>query len=404
MARKHYIPRVQGPLDGYAAAYFEYAKTLGYTDFSAGWQVWVMARLSQWMESANIELTSLTDEHVAEFIAHHRASHYRQPIGRRRLAPLLRYLRQQGLIPPVEVPRATPLAEFIERYRRFLTDRRNLAPRTVERHVKTAQRFLAPWEPRDGMAFTLETMAARDATTFLLRETERLSTGAAKNVLHQVRSLLRFGYQAGYLPQDLAVTLPPVASWHATRLPPVVPPQDIEALLHSCDDTPAPGRRDYGILLVLIRLGLRASEVCRLTLDDLDWRAGEIVVSGKGRRVDRLPLPVDVGAGIADYLQHERPYADTRQVFLTHRAPHRGMTRSDVSYVVRKACERGGLPILGAHRLRHALATTLLQQGATLPVIGQVLRHRDLASTAVYAKVDRLTLRSVAQPWPEVES
>ena len=174
-------------------------------------------------------------------------------------------------------------------------------------------------------------------------------------------------------------------------------------LLTNLRHTP-PGRRDYAVLLLLARLGLRATEVCRLTLDDLDWRAGEIVVSGKSRRVDRLPLPTDVGAAIAAYLQDERPQARSRQLFLTCRAPYHGMSRGGMFSVVTTACQRSGLPPMWPHRLRHALATTLLQQGVNLPTIGQVLRHRDLQSTAAYAKVDQDALRTVAQAWPEVRS
>ncbi len=314
------------------------------------------------------------------------------------------FFRAQGLMPPKDEPRLNPLEEFIDQYRRFLTHRRNLALRTVEGHIKTAERFLAPWTPREGDPVSLETLTATDATTFLLQETERLSSGAAKNVLQQLRSLLRFAYQVGSVPQDLSVTLPPVASWHMTRLPPIMSPEDIEVLIHSGNGTPAPGRRDYGVLLLLTRLGLRASEVCRLAFEDIDWPTGEIVVSGKGRRVDRLPLPVDVGASIVDYLRYERPISASRKIFLTFRAPHREMSRGDVTYIVHKACNRSGLPPMGAHRLRHALATTLLQQGAPLPVIGKVLRHQDMESTAVYAKVDRDALQTVAQCWPEVES
>ena len=237
-------------------------------------------------------------------------------------------------------------------------------------------------------------------TTFLLRDTARLSPGAAKNVLQHLRSLLRFVHQVGYVAQDLALTLPPVASWHATRLPPTVSTDEVEALLAPEADMPGPGRRNYAVLLLLARLGLRATEICRLTLDDVDWRAGELVVSGKSRRVDRLPLPTDVGTALAAYLHDERPPVRTRELFLTGRAPIHGMSRGGVFHVVTTACRRRGLTPLGPHRLRHALATTLLHHGVPLPTIGQGLRHRDLQSTAAYAKVDQAALRTVAQAWP----
>ena len=160
-------------------------------------------------------------------------------------------------------------------------------------------------------------------------------------------------------------------------------------------------QRDYAIVLLLARLGIRAIEVSRLALDDLDWRAGTLVVRGKGGYTDSLPLPPDVGAAMADYLRNGRPQIALRAIFLTVYAPVRGMTSAAVSEVVRQACRRSQLAPMGSHRLRHAFATTLLQQGAALPMIAQALRHRDLASTSVYAKVDRAALRTVAQDWPE---
>lgn len=403
MTRKLCLPRVAGPFRPHALGYFEYVQALGYTAQSAAWQVWVMARFSQWLESAEVAPMALNEAHIEQFLAHHRASHYQQPIGRRRLEPLLQYLRRQRLVPEAQPAALTPMQAFLQQYQNFLQMRRNLAPRTIEGHVQTAQRFLAPWAEQNP-SVTFGALSAVAVTTFLLRDSERLSTGAAKNVLHQLRSLLRFAHQMGCLPHDLAVTVPPVASWHATRLPPILSSRDVETLLAVCAPAPAPGRRDYAVLLLLARLGLRAHEVSRLTIDDLDWRAGELVVSGKNRRVDRLPLPTDVGAAIAAYLQHERPKTSSRQLFLNVRAPHHGMSRGGVFLVVTRACRRSGLALMGPHRLRHALATTMLQHGANLPTIGQILRHRDLQSTAVYAKVDRAALRTVAHPWPEVSS
>jgi site-specific recombinase XerD len=175
---------------------------------------------------------------------------------------------------------------------------------------------------------------------------------------------------------------------------------DVQRLLDCCDRTDSGGVRDFAILMIVARLGLRSAEVARLELGDLDWRAGEIVVRGKARRRDRLPLPCDVGEALAAYLSEVRPATPIRQVFLARKAPTRAIRPDLVSDVTRRACTRAALPRVGAHRLRHALATELLRQGATLVEVSQVLRHRDLATTAIYAKVDLGTLRRVAQPWP----
>lgn len=396
--------RVDGPLNSYTAGFYAFVLALGYTDGSARWQVWVMANLSRWMAQHGITPGELRTVQRDRFLADYRGRHYKTPLGLKRLTPLLQYLRQERIVPEVSVAQATPLQTLLDQYERFLEDRRNLAPRTIDGHLRTAQRFMEAWIAVVGEPWSLESLTARDPRTFLLHETQRLSSGAAKNVLQQLRGFLRFGYQAGFINQDLAITLPPVASWHATRLPPIIPAHTVEEMLASCDRTTALGRRDYAALLLLARLGLRAQEVCRLALEDVNWRTGEITVTGKGRRVDRLPLPADVGTALAEYLQQDRPVADSRRLLLRYRAPHHEMSRAGLAHIVEKACHRCNMPLLGPHRLRHALATTLLQQGVTLPAIGQVLRHRDLQSTAVYAKVDRAALRTAAQPWPEEHS
>src|SRR5206468_13021422 len=158
--------------------------------------------------------------------------------------------------------------------------------------------------------------------------------------------------------------------------------------------------RDYAILVVLVRLGLRAAEVAAMELADIDWRAGEIVVHGKGNREERLPLPVDVGEAVAGYLRRGRPEVGSAKVFVGARAPYRRLTSGSVKAVVRNACGRCGVAPAGAHRLRHTAATAVLRAGAPMEEVAQVLRHRHLASTAIYAKVDRAALRSVARPWP----
>jgi integrase/recombinase XerD len=239
-----------------------------------------------------------------------------------------------------------------------------------------------------------------DVVEFLVREYARLTVGAGKGRVAELRSLLRFLYLMGLTSLPLATAVPPVAGWRDTKVPTGIATDDVQRLLESCDRRSSGGIRDFAILTVVARLGLRSAEVARLELDDIDWRAGEIVVRGKARRQDRLPLPSDVGEALTAYLCDARPPAPIRQVFLAQKAPKRAIRPDLVSDVARRACERAGVPRVGAHRLRHALATELLRRGATLVEVGQILRHRDLATTAVYAKVDLGSLRSVALPWP----
>jgi len=207
-------------------------------------------------------------------------------------------------------------------------------------------------------------------------------------------------YVHGLTPLSLAAAVPPVAGWRDTGLPASLSSQDVQAVLDSCDRSTAIGARDFAMVILAARLGLRSAEVAHLRLDDVHWRSGEILVRGKGRRKDRLPMPVEVGGALTEYLLRARPRAELRQVFLTCHAPLRGIGPDGVSDAVRRACRRAGLLPVGAHRLRHALATELLNKGAALVDIGQVLRHQDLATTAIYAKVDLTALRTVARVWP----
>jgi integrase/recombinase XerD len=237
---------------------------------------------------------------------------------------------------------------------------------------------------------------------FVLREARRRSVRSAETVVFALRALLRFLHVHGLIAEPLAEAVPSVAR-RREDLPRALPIGHVTLLLDSCDRVTPTGRRDYAIVLLLARLGLRRCEVAALSLDDVDWRAGEIVVHGKGSRIDRLPLPCDVGEAIVDYLRDGRPRVTDRSLFIKAHAPLCGITCGCVTDVVRYACVRAGIVPVGAHRLRHTVATDLLRRGAGLAEIGQVLRHQDQTTTAVYAKVDRAALSPLALPWPGSE-
>lgn len=240
-----------------------------------------------------------------------------------------------------------------------------------------------------------------DAVTgFVVAEAAMRTTGAAKLMVTALRSLLRFLLLTGRIDTDLASAVPAVAGWRLAWLPRAVGPDQVRALLESCDRSRAVGRRDFAIVTMLTRLGLRACEVAAMELDDIDWRAGELVIRGKGDQRDKLPLPVDVGQTLVNYLRAGRPSSACRQVFLGARAPYRPLTSGAVCAVVRQGCARAGIDTFGAHRLRHTTATSVLRAGAALEEVGQLLRHRELASTAIYAKVDQARLVTVARRWP----
>ncbi|MGH3032644.1 MAG: tyrosine-type recombinase/integrase, partial [Gaiellaceae bacterium] len=311
---------------------------------------------------------------------------------------MLEHLREQGVEPATAVVAATPADELLERYRRYLLLERGLATGTVRGYVEIVRPFLAGRVAADGSG--LERLAARDVTAFVLAECPGRSRGSAKLLVTALRSLLGFLHVDGVLAESLSGAVPSVAGWRLAGLPRGLEARQARRLLGGCDRRTTVGRRDFAILTLLLRLGLRRGEVARLELGDVDWRAGEIVIRGKGDRRERLPLPADVGEAVAGYLRRGRPgSAEGRCVFVRVKAPHRPLTPGGVTQVVVSAGRRVGLGQITAHRLRHTAATEMLRAGATLPEVGQVLRHRSLLTTAIYAKVDREALRTIARPW-----
>ena len=252
-------------------------------------------------------------------------------------------------------------------------------------------------------SFLLKEIKASDISDFVLRHGRDMSVGTAQIMTTAFRSFFRYLFQKGELQANLAACVPTVADRRLSTVPKYVTPEEVERVLKACNCNTAIGRRDYAMLLLLARLGLRAGEIVALQLEDINWRAGEILIRGKGMLHDRMPLPADVGEALASYLRQDRPACPTRRVFVCTRAPRRSFVRScTVSTIVRRALVRAGLdpPAKGAHLFRHSLATSLLRSGATIEEIGEVLRHRDPSTTEIYAKVDFDGLRSLAHPWP----
>lgn len=358
-----------------------------------------LGQIGRWLTAEELEAAQLDEQRVAAFIAARRAAGFRKIPGPRAVAPLLSYLREVGIV--VEAPPCgTALDELLAQYEAWLVGERGLAPSTVLRYGNTARRFLVEQAVVDGV-FAPTGLTGGDVNAFLLRECARVSAGSAKGRVAELRSVLRFLYLREVTPLRLSHAVPPVGGWRLAALPPpAMRATEVQLLLDSCERRSPVGVRDFAILQLIARLGLRSIEIARLELRDMDWRAGELVVRGKARRHDRLPLPTEVGEALVDYLSGDRSRADAAYLFLTCRAP-RGPIRADlVGDIVERACLRAGLPRMGPHRLRHALAGELMRHGAGLVAISQVLRHRDLATTALYAKVDLDALRHVAQPWP----
>jgi integrase/recombinase XerD len=271
---------------------------------------------------------------------------------------------------------------------------------SVRLRERIAREFLAGLgEPIEG---ALERLQPRDVTGFVTARCRSGGRGvaAARTLTSGMRALLVFLHVAGWVPVALVGAVPSVAGWRLNGLPRGLEAEQVARLLGSCDRRSVVGRRDFAIVLLLSRLGLRACEVAALGVGDIDWRAGELTVHGKGAQTDRLPLPQDVGQALVEHLRDRRPDAACRQVFLRVLAPHGPLSAKGVGAVVRDACDRAGLARVGTHRLRHTLATELLAAGAALTDIAPILRHRNLSTTAIYAKVDRSALRTLARPWP----
>jgi site-specific recombinase XerD len=287
---------------------------------------------------------------------------------------------------------AVLLAEF----GMWLDRERGLAPVSVRCYSKQAKYFLAA----AGGPGAVGGLDAGRVTAFMVDYSKDRNGWSAKAMVTSLRAFLRFACVTGRTAVPLAGAVPAVASWRLSALPRSLPAAEIEALLDGCDRDTATGLRDYAVLSLLARLGLRGAEAAGLQLGDVDWRAGEIVVTGKGSRIERLPLPAAAGEALAAWLMDGRPRCESRAVFVTVRRPYRQLTPEAVRAVMGRACDRAGLERRGAHRLRHALATEMLRAGASLPEVGQVLRHRSLLSTSVYAKVDQDALRPLARPWP----
>ena len=396
--------RVSGPLQPFAVGFGSELLRRGYAPFTAVLHVQLVAHLSRWLVAEGRDVGDVTPDLLERFAAARRAEGYAHQRSAEALVPLLGYLREIGVAPPEApfVPR-TPAEKLVERYRHHLARDRGLHPNTVSGRVCEARQFFAALS--DGGQLALDGLTSADISRYVVAETRRRGRGYAKLMVCALRSLLRFLQLEGLVDGALVAAVPAVAHWRSSGLPKALAPGQFEQLLATCDRSTIAGRRNYAVLLLLGRLGLRAGEVAALQLEDIDWRAGEISVRGKGNRRDRLPLPAEVGEAIAAYLKHGRPAgAEGRSVFVAVLGHRRAIGREAVGRIAEEAARRAGLAGVSAHRLRHTVATEMLRAGAPLEEVGQLLRHRSTLSTAIYAKVDFERLRLLARSWPQASA
>jgi integrase/recombinase XerD len=393
--------RWSGPLEPFAAGFDSELARLGYTPAGTRRKLEAAAHLSQWLAGRGMTADDIDNETIAEFTVARRAAGYSSQLTARSLAWMLGYLRGLGAVRPTAAGPAADAVHLLERFGVFLADGRGLADKARGAHLDSARRFLAAVTPDGESSPPLESLTASDVTAFLAGRARIQAPGTTQNTASMLRTFLTWLYAEGLIAAPLAGTVPGAYRRRRIRMPALVTEADAAALLAACDRTAAQGLRDYAIVLALKRMGLRAREVAALTLEDVDWRSGIVVISGKGGRRDQLPLPRDVAEAIIAYLRDGRTAAALdRALFVRSVAPHRGLTGYAVGHAVARAARRAGLDKVRPHQLRYLAATAMQAAGAPLAEIGQVLRHDDERTTSLYAKVDVAALRPLAPPWP----
>jgi site-specific recombinase XerD len=392
----------QGPLNSIIPAYAAFLSRQGFSEQSARQQMLFLADLNRWLHKKRLAIPDLTTPTIQRYLR----SRHRHLRPRRDDAAILNrlvhLLQTQGLLPQntARLP-YNPHQHIDNDFDRYLSEERGLSKATRINYRPFVQKFLSA--QFGNKSECLSDLKANDVIRFIRTQAPQLHPKRAGLMVSALRSFLRFLRHRGDITIDLAACVPPIANWKFSTLPKFLQPEQVQRVLKQCDRNTAKGRRDYAILLLLARLGLRACEIVALTLDDIDWQTGQISIQGKANRTAVLPLPTDVGQAIAAYLKNDRPACSTRRVFICMRAPRRGFANSiAISTIVARSLKKAGIdaPHTGAHLFRHSLATQMLRQGATLSDIALLLRHQSLNTTTLYAKVDLTALHALAQPWP----
>lgn len=387
--------QVKGPLGPLALGFALELTEQGYTRLSTRNQLGVFAFVSRWLERFKLGPAALGPESIAAILRARKHAGYTCWLSPRGLAPMLAYLRKLGVSPQLPQPAATWRTRLLDRYCQHLRSQCGLSSGTVSQRENVAKAFLADRH----CASSVRKVRVVEIRRFFQNQARGHSSPSAAGVASALRSFLRYLHLVGEVDSSLIYAVPSIAAWRLTGLPRGVSAQVVKRLLDSCDRRSIEGHRDFAILMLMSRLGLRCCEVARLTLEDVDWRRAEITVRGKAHHMARLPLPQDVGSALAAYVKRRGAHV-YRVLFLRGRAPIGPVCTTTLAQVLRKASRRAGVANVSAHQLRHTVATQMLRRGSTLAEIAQVLRHASVATTAIYAKVDRSALRELAQSWP----
>lgn len=392
----------EGPIAVYLASFFEWTREQGYAPGTMRQRIRIATGFDRWLARKAIRLRNISSVHCAQYLRY-RARRLRIREGDTTvIRQLLDFLHHRGVVPIEKIRRRlSPVERCAQAFERYLREERVLATATIVNYVPFVRGFLKQ-RFGDGPV-RLSRLDAADVVRFVQRQAARLNLKRAKLLTTALRCFLQYARYRGDIQLDVAAAIPVVANWSMSSIPRAIAPDQVHRLLAQIDQHTAVGRRDYAVLLLLARLGLRAGEVALLELEDIDWKAGSLSVHGKtGRRI-QLPMPVEVGEAIVAYLRHGRPLSTSRRVFLRARAPNRGfLGPCAVGSIVRHALRRAGIdaPTTGAHQFRHGLATEMLRQGASLAEIGELLGHRSPETTKIYTKVNLDALRTLALPWP----
>ncbi len=400
--RKNLIDRLyQGPLGPYIDLYAERLIAERHCYQSGARCSRVVGDFSVWLLSKHLQVTDV-DEDTIERYERFRAK-YRRPFlsDHAALVRLLSILREIEVTKPATPNSLEPLQQIEHDFEQYLLQIRGLAQVSITRHRTPLRKFLREC-CADGIT-SFPKLTGKDVTRFLVQHAHDQSPSSAKSMCWSLRAFCRYLLHQGHTTCDLSTAVPSIRTWKFAALPELLSIEQIQSVLDGCDRSTAIGLRDYAVLMLLSRLGLRANEVALLRLDDIDWHSGRLIVRGKGRVQDPLPILSDVGAAVTDYLHHARPITESRYLFVRALAPHsRFASSAAVSMIATTALTRAGLQLRhkGAHIFRRSLATQMLDAGASLSEIGQVLRHKDHDTTRLYAKVDINGLNALALPWP----
>lgn len=400
--RLHSLRAPDGPLVNDLAPFEHLLSEQGYPQESIRRHLRLVADFSVWLKARKISLKQLTPASAQRYLRC-RARYRRRLKGSAHALRRFMELLQHGGLVKRDTPAATPVERLVNDYSSYLHQECGLAAPTISQYIRVSRLFLM--KERIGKTKGLSGLRAQRVIRFIQGASGDCSASHAKNVAKGLRSFLRYARYRGYIKLDLAAAVPRVANWSMTSIPKAIAPEHARRALASCDRRRAVGRRDYAMLMLLARLGLRAGEVASLTLDDIDWHAGTLTVHGKGAQESPLPLLAPVGEAIAAYLTRGRPSCQSRRVFLRMHAPIRGFkTEKPVSTAVERALARASIesPHRGAHQFRHALARHMLRHRSSFAEIGEILRHKSPDTTRIYAKVDLTSLRALTVPWPRV--